>query len=1039
MIDLIDFFFENRIEKKSINLGTKCLTMSNNVRESTNESQEQSDTMMVDQIDLPLEKIHHALELNKKILEHLEWKRRETLTLIENADFENETEDYDDLDRQDLSENCPDESYCLKLVKRKATESLKRFLKPYLCDERGLTAPLLFNPQHEFVLESSIQSLLINPYPYRKWSRREEKIIHQQVQSQYLFQQTRSKMKRMEEILSKDNRNPEDFDEINRINADLALMKNQHQEPDERFYSDIDWLVIAKHMSESDDRTDEACELYYNNHLHFSINHSQWTAEEDSKLLELIDKYGEYDWESVSKELNTGRLAWQCCARYQSEMNPTMKKAGPIVGDEANKLLRLIKRCRNTSGEIIWPQVAMLYEGRLISQIKNFYRKHNELIKNVPWDRLEDNIIFAAVKYYGPNQYTKIVKHLLWRNNRQIRERYICHLAIDSSQPDRSFGDWSIEEDMLLLKLCTDYVRNDQTINYSEIQREHFKRRNNHQLFARFHFYLRKLPIDFFTKPITENMIMAARTTRKLIRKKFIPPKLPEDRNELLEYIQKLSKQLRQQHTILKDDRNDLGSRKNRIQIESKNREKIFSLKILELNPNESVRWSIDDCLRLYNRLFPLARFFQRRIVYDRSMVIRTNNLLQTILIELIDSNVKKNFTNEIITIENELERGSDLARQNCEEDEILEFSSDHLDNSPQGYKNEEPEIVKKNSSDRSESQQENLTSPLTLDTLRFFISNVCCVLNNPSDRNLNETDGENLFSNFRCLFVPNSTTLFAFSLLRLMFHSMLIQTAQQNYDFDMNEFDKDQEFFDLRNIFMQLFLWPSLLMSSSESSSLIFSNEKSKKFFSEIVSNLNLDRERTSNQSEKIDQKNINIGEETINETKNSEKSDKNRTTNATTAITTIKSRGRPKKITKTFSHPINEFLKIRSAQKLIFYSTLQYNDLQCQSPSSSSPLSSSSSKLSSSIDESVPSEKFWITQPRSLLMERVEKFIGFIMNRIENQYQTKTERKNQTEVTNSKRNDLKRKSKRIDWTQIEPTRRSSRASNKCFKLRKD
>ncbi|OTF75795.1 hypothetical protein BLA29_008267, partial [Euroglyphus maynei] len=305
---------------------------------------------------------------------------------------------------------------------------LTTFYKPYLRDDRGFSAPNLFNPEHEYVLETKIQMILHHPGHVRNWTANEKKIIVDEVRSQHLFRQTRSIVKRIEELLVLTVRTAEQADEVKQLNSQLAMKRLLHEEP-ERFCPNIDWLAIAK-LCENDDRNDNDCELYYNNYLHSSINHQQWTDDEDVRLKQLIDKYGENDWDNVAAEMN--RLPWQCCSRYQSTHSKSMHMTGSIENVEAEKFLRLIEQSRNDAGEVNWKYISRVEEGRQLKQIKHFYLQHQiesselKLKKYTRWSLLEDTILFAAHKYYKNDYciYVKIAEHLPGRTNRQIRERY---------------------------------------------------------------------------------------------------------------------------------------------------------------------------------------------------------------------------------------------------------------------------------------------------------------------------------------------------------------------------------------------------------------------------------------------------------------------------------------------------------------------------------------------------------------------------------------------------------------------------------------
>lgn len=422
---------------------------------------------------------------------------------------------------------------------------LINFIKPYIRDKRGMSAPSLFKFDHEFVFDHNIQ-IFMHPLKITKlgWNKIEEEILLKEVKRQHKIKQNRPLIDQLEELLEKKCKTEKEKLKINELNTKLNEI--QIAEEPERFSQEIDWLAIAKHLPETHkSRSAEDCELYYNNFLHHSINHKPWTEEEDVKLLELVKKFNENKWELIAKNLNTGRLAWQCCARFQSALNPFMKNSGPIKGLEAENLNTLINQCMTTAGKVTWKQVNLVWEGRVLPQIKNFHKKQNLKSKRIPWSYNEDCIVYAGIKYYsGRNKFSQIAKHLPLRTNVQIRERYVYRLKGRESNIKASFGSWKPEEDLLLLQHAAEYLKKEKKINYSEINQKIFPHRNPHQLYTRFVSLRKKLPDNFYLKPIDRNIICQQElSTRRVFKKKhFQSPKLPKSRTELYKYILEKSK-----------------------------------------------------------------------------------------------------------------------------------------------------------------------------------------------------------------------------------------------------------------------------------------------------------------------------------------------------------------------------------------------------------------------------------------------------------------------------------------------------------------
>ena len=49
-----------------------------------------------------------------------------------------------------------------------------------------------------------------------------------------------------------------------------------------------------------------ACELMWKNAVHPSINSRKWSADEDTKLDDIVKEHGERDWTAIADQLGVG-------------------------------------------------------------------------------------------------------------------------------------------------------------------------------------------------------------------------------------------------------------------------------------------------------------------------------------------------------------------------------------------------------------------------------------------------------------------------------------------------------------------------------------------------------------------------------------------------------------------------------------------------------------------------------------------------------------------------------------------------------------
>jgi hypothetical protein len=73
------------------------------------------------------------------------------------------------------------------------------------------------------------------------------------------------------------------------------------------------------------DRTDVQCLHRWQKVLRPGLVKGPWTAEEDSKVSELVGKYGIKSWSFIAKQLQ-GRLGKQCRERWYNHLNPHIVK-----------------------------------------------------------------------------------------------------------------------------------------------------------------------------------------------------------------------------------------------------------------------------------------------------------------------------------------------------------------------------------------------------------------------------------------------------------------------------------------------------------------------------------------------------------------------------------------------------------------------------------------------------------------------------------------------------------------------------------------
>lgn len=126
-----------------------------------------------------------------------------------------------------------------------------------------------------------------------------------------------------------------------------------------------DWMRISIHLNMI--HTPNECAANWNLLLKPSINNGKWLKMETQMLKELSAKYNYQDWDSIAKELNTGRSGYQCIIQYRTKCNDK-KKNGRWTREEDELLIDLVNRFR-IGGYINWSRVTLHMKGRTKNQV----------------------------------------------------------------------------------------------------------------------------------------------------------------------------------------------------------------------------------------------------------------------------------------------------------------------------------------------------------------------------------------------------------------------------------------------------------------------------------------------------------------------------------------------------------------------------------------------------------------------------------------------------------------------------------------------
>uniref|UniRef100_K3ZQN9 Uncharacterized protein n=1 Tax=Setaria italica TaxID=4555 RepID=K3ZQN9_SETIT len=178
------------------------------------------------------------------------------------------------------------------------------------------------------------------------------------------------------------------------------------------------------------------------------INLEAWTAQEETKLLLIVQEKGLYNWINIAATLGTYRTPFQCLVRYQRSLNPHIINKAWTKEEDLQ-----LRAAVHTFGEK-WQLVSASLDGRTGSQCSNRWRKtlHPTRTRVGRWHLDEDKRLMVSVKLIGSGSWSKIAPFIPGRTQTQCHERW-CNIL----DPSIDLGKWRPEEDTKLLAAVSEF------------------------------------------------------------------------------------------------------------------------------------------------------------------------------------------------------------------------------------------------------------------------------------------------------------------------------------------------------------------------------------------------------------------------------------------------------------------------------------------------------------------------------------------------------------------------------------------------------
>lgn len=168
-----------------------------------------------------------------------------------------------------------------------------------------------------------------------------------------------------------------------------------------------------------------------------------WKKDERTRLLQIVEEHGPYDWREIANRLGTNRTPAACLGAWR---NRSVDKIMFTQEDDDN-----LKLAIKLFGEN-WQTVSR-HVGRQANACVTRWQKTLQPLRRGKWTDEEDENLRAAVKACG-KVWSRISLRVPDRSDAQCRERFYNVL-----DPSINRDDWTVEEDEFIMQKAVEMNR----------------------------------------------------------------------------------------------------------------------------------------------------------------------------------------------------------------------------------------------------------------------------------------------------------------------------------------------------------------------------------------------------------------------------------------------------------------------------------------------------------------------------------------------------------------------------------------------------
>ncbi|TKY44778.1 Myb protein L [Spatholobus suberectus] len=311
--------------------------------------------------------------------------------------------------------------------------SAKKSSAPKISKKHKKVSAMCYGPKENSCVSN--YRMVLERFPLsldrKKWSNEERENLSKGIKQQFQEMVLQVSVDRISSNGSFGDAN--DMDNIIASVKDLDITLERIRE----FLPKVNWDQLASMYVAG--RTGTECESRWLNCEDPLINQGAWTNEEDRSLLLIVQDKGIRNWFDIAASLGTSRTPFQCLARFQRSLNPSMLNSEWTEEEDA-------QLCSAVAcfGEKDWQSVASVLERRTGTQCSNRWKKSLCPDKKGSFTREEDIRLTVAVMLFA-RKWNLIAKYIPGRIQSQCRDRYL-----NSLDPSLKWDRWTEEEDLRL-------------------------------------------------------------------------------------------------------------------------------------------------------------------------------------------------------------------------------------------------------------------------------------------------------------------------------------------------------------------------------------------------------------------------------------------------------------------------------------------------------------------------------------------------------------------------------------------------------------